>query len=547
MIRRVTIRRFKRFVEETFDLPGHVVVAGPNNTGKTTLLQAVAAWSFGLEQWKQLDNYHRRGGAYELAPIARQAFSAVPLRRFDLLWAKRRYRVDEPIEIEVATNDWAMTIELRADTTEQIYARPVRTHDPDLVRHAELRTVFVPPMTGLSVDEPVYTAPRVNHLLGQSRPGEVLRNLLLEALAKGESWHRLTSAIRRLFHYELLPPDGAGASIISEYRQPDGTTLDVASAGSGFQQVLMLLSFLFTRPGSVLLLDEPDAHLHIILQDAIFGELRAVAATQASQLVIATHSEVIINSVDPSELFVLLGTPRRVADSKEKSTLIRSLGVLSNEDVMRAMDAPGVLYLEDYTDLDILRAWARRLSHAALELLTDRLFWRRAVHQTRPGAEGVPARRHYDAITLVREIPGLELLDGDARAEIQATSITGVGFQRLRWRRYEIESYLLHPTSLERFVRTQVGEGAAEQHIEDLRRHFQDTFPGAVLRDPLGDHALLNGVKARTELLPPALTAAGLPAFPYTRYHEIAALMEPDEIHPEVKEKLDLILKAFNL
>ena len=36
----------------------------------------------------------------------------------------------------------------------------------------------------------------------------------------------------------------------------------------------MLLTFLNTRPGSVLLLDEPDAHLHVILQDAIYGELR---------------------------------------------------------------------------------------------------------------------------------------------------------------------------------------------------------------------------------------------------------------------------------
>ena len=36
----------------------------------------------------------------------------------------------------------------------------------------------------------------------------------------------------------------------------------------------MLLTMLNTRPGAVLLLDEPDAHLHVILQDAIYGELR---------------------------------------------------------------------------------------------------------------------------------------------------------------------------------------------------------------------------------------------------------------------------------
>ena len=71
----------------------------------------------------------------------------------------------------------------------------------------------------------------------------------------------------------------------------------------------MLLAMLNTRPGSVLLLDEPDAHLHMMLQDAIYSELRAVAARTKSQLVVATHSEVIINAVDARELCVLLDRP----------------------------------------------------------------------------------------------------------------------------------------------------------------------------------------------------------------------------------------------
>jgi predicted ATP-dependent endonuclease of OLD family len=51
MIRKVTLRRFKRFEEVVFDIPGHIVLAGPNNTGKTTLLQAVAGWALALNCW----------------------------------------------------------------------------------------------------------------------------------------------------------------------------------------------------------------------------------------------------------------------------------------------------------------------------------------------------------------------------------------------------------------------------------------------------------------------------------------------------------------
>jgi len=148
---------------------------------------------------------------------------------------------------------------------------------------------------------------------------------------------------------------------------------------------------------------------------------------------------------------------------------------------------------------------------------------------------------------LVRaNMPALELVDGDAHEGIQSTSITGQGFQRLRWRRYEIESYLVHPDALARYVQIQAGTEAS-LHMEDLRRHFEENYPPAFLRDPLTDNAVVMRSKARTELLPPALAAAGLPGTHYTRFHEIATVMLPGEIHPEVREKLDLIQRALGL
>jgi hypothetical protein len=546
VIRRVSLRRFKRFGNVDFVLPGHVVLAGPNNTGKTTVLQAIAAWSLALDRWKQLNDFQRHGGAYTRAPIARQAFSAVPLRAFDLLWRERDYAGSVEIEIQSATG-WTVAMELIADSTEQIYVRPRPTAAPEIVRNASLTTAFVPAMSGLGTEEPLYQRPKVDQLLGQAKPGDVLRNLLVETSRSDPAWGGLQQSIGRLFGFELSPPDATGANILAEYRErPGGPLLDVASAGSGFQQVLMLLTFLQARPGAVLLLDEPDAHLHVILQDAIYNELRTVAAAQRSQLVIATHSEVIINAVEPRELCVILGEPRMLATTEERARLVEPLRVLSHTDLMLALDAPGVLYLEDYTDLDILRAWARVLDHPVRELLTTHLFWKRTVVEPRPGAPGVAARDHHEALRLVRDdLPALELIDSDARPEIQSTPITGQGFQRLRWRRYEIESYLVHPDVLARFVEQVVGAAAAPPHLGDLRRHFEEHYPPAILRDPLGDHPLLETTKARTRLLPPALSAAGLPGLPYTRYHEIAALMRRDEIHPEVVEKLDGILRAF--
>jgi hypothetical protein len=556
MIRKVVIRNFKRFGEVAFDLPGHIVLAGPNNTGKTTMLQAIAAWGLALNRWKERNHFQRHGpkSGYPAQPITRRDFSAVPLRAFDLLWNEREYK--NPIEIELqVVSDRALpgiAMEFVPDSTEQIYVRPRGDAEPGLLQSIDIRTVFVPPMTGLGTDEPVYQRPYLDRLLGQGKPGDMLRNLLVEAHLSGMAWPALQNSIKRLFNYELQPPDAAGALIRAEYcERVGGPKFDIASAGSGFQQVLMLLAFLHTRPASVLLLDEPDAHLHMILQDAIFEELRAVAVCQRSQLVLATHSEVIINSVDPNELCVILDKPRLLASNEERRTLILSLSILSNTDIMQALESPGVLYTEDYTDLDILRSWATVLKHPAAETL-NKCFWKKTVVESREGAKGIQAKDHYDALALLRaDLPGVSLIDGDARATIQATPITGRGLQRLRWKRYEVESYLFHPEALARFVAYKIGgEGGAERaklNLEALNKYLQDNLPPAVIREPLGEHEYLNVTKARTKLIPPALDAAGLTGFPYTSYSEIAAFMKPEEIHPEVKEKLDAIQKAFNL
>ena len=560
MIHTVRIRGFKRFGEVEFHLPGHVVLAGPNNTGKTTVLQAIASWSLALRRWRELGDFNPRQG-YKRAPIARQAFVSVPLRNFDLLWVNRSYHRNNPIEIEVRHGSgWSVTMELIADSSEQIYVRPKANVPSEVLRELDLHVAFIPPMTGIGTDEPVFQPPKIEELLGLGRPGEVLRNLLAEAhsnpLDLGLAWDSIQESIGKLFGYELLAPDIGGPHIRAEYRTTNAVggarpILDIASAGSGFQQVLMLLAFLNTRPGAVLLLDEPDAHLHVILQDAIYHELRTIAAQQRSQLIVATHSEVVINAVEPRELCVVLNRPRMVADTAERNRLVSSLRALSNADVMQALDVRGILYVEDYTDIDILRAWAAGLGHRAETLLTTETMWKPTVFETRNGGVGgygIKAREHFEALQLVRgDLPGLELVDGDAHPDIQGTEMTGAGLQRLRWRRYEIESYLVHPVPLARFVETTVGEEAAGPHVDDMLAHMRAEFPPAVIDDPLGDHVFLDGTKARTQILPPLLEAAGIHDLPYTRYHEIAQAMLPGEIHPEVTEKLDAICRAFGV
>ena len=568
MIREVVLRRFKRFGEERFDLSGHVILAGPNNCGKTTVLQAVAAWALGMKHWQTLHDYQRHGGAYTRAPLARQAFSAVALRTYDLLWKDRNYGGMVEIEMRFADNHpleaargRSVTIEFHQNSTEQIFVRPKNDAEPQLLRDLNVDVVYVATVGGLSVDEPVYQPDYIQTLLGRQRPGDIVRNLLLQA-SQGPKWDLMKAAMQRLFGVELLVPQTPGGQIVCEYRNgEEAPRFDILSAGSGFQQVVLLLACLFTRGGSVVLVDEPDAHLHMFLQDTIFAELNRAAAQSRSQLIIATHSEVIFNSAAPEQICIMLGKPRRLASVTDVQNLKRAVSVLQQSDLIAALETPGILYLEGYTDLNLLREWARVLNHPLTDYLNRNPFWRGKQHPVRADAPEIPPKDHFDALQLVNPaITGVWLIDADGRGKIPPSSQPEPRkLNRALWSRYETESYLVHPAALARFIDSQTGGGGMDAVRAFLIGEFEQ-YAGTGLGAQIVDAFLANpaqpstlverylaDTKARTRIVGGILQQGGVHGMDYTRFSEIAAGMEPAEIHPEVTQKLDFIQQAFGL
>ena len=61
----------------------------------------------------------------------------------------------------------------------------------------------------------------------------------------------------------------------------------------------------------MLLLDEPDAHQHVILQRQVYDRVRAVARWRGGQVLVATHSEVVIDATEPARVIEFTGRPPR--------------------------------------------------------------------------------------------------------------------------------------------------------------------------------------------------------------------------------------------
>ena len=117
------------------------------------------------------------------------------------------------------------------------------------------------------------------------------------------------------------------------------------------------------------MLDEPDAHLEILRQRQIYRAITETAAQQSSQLLIATHSEVVLNEAgDRHTVTAFIGDPHRM--DGQSSQVFKALAERVRELSSRAA---GMGIVSRRIDLAVLRAFARQLGHQA-EAALERPF-----------------------------------------------------------------------------------------------------------------------------------------------------------------------------
>ncbi|MBN2208036.1 MAG: AAA family ATPase [Candidatus Coatesbacteria bacterium] len=564
MIAKVTIEYFKRFAKQTFDLGDDVVLAGPNNSGKTTLLQAISAWNLGVRWWLVERQEPSKAKERTGVPVTRKDFTAIPLREMNLLWYDRNtaYRKNEHPEKKggdhklirialwgrttVAQDDWHLAVCFRYANKEQVYVwleDEQGNHVVDVPESVKETTfVHVPPFSGIGAEETGLKLGYQNMLVGQGKPGDILRNLLHEVYVKSEEgkaelWQSLVTAVKDLFGYVLLEPQYNEATdpfIKVEYRHQasGGAKFDIASAGSGFHQVLMLLSFFYARPASVLLLDEPDAHLHVILQRQVYDRLRSVARMRQCQLLVSTHSEVILEDTGPEQIISFYGAPHRLRIESDRDQVREALKRLSSLDILSAESGRNIFYVEGESGFKILSEFARILDHPMKAFFDMPFFY--PMH----GRNAREARAHFFGLKGIRpEIRAVLLLDGDNR-DIPDHEIVADDLTVLRWRRCEIENYLLHPDALLRFVGRPEPDIFSRVRRDAGEKYLKDNLPPAALSRPLEDTDYLVVTPSSKTLLPAFLQKVGL-ALSKKDYFQIAAVMRKQEVHPEIKQKLD--------
>ncbi len=568
MLTKIRIRNFKRFDDVEFDLGKNVVLIGPNNSGKTTALQALALWEIGLRRWNEKRKGKSLAAQRQGVAINRRELIPIPVPSANLIWRSLHVRNvqrengqphTQNIRIDIIvsgiTNDqaWDCGFEFDYANEESFYCRPLRLDDseqparmpvPD--QAGETRMAFLPPMSGLADREFVKQPGEVGVLIGQGQTAQVLRNLCYRVCWPGapteqpsKDWEKLTGQIDRLFGIRLQLPEyiPERSEITMSYEERNGVRMDISSSGRGAQQTLLLLAHLYANPGSVLLLDEPDAHLEVLRQRQTYQLLSDVAYEKGSQIIAASHSEVVMNeAANRGTVIAFMGRPHLMND--RGSQMIKALTNIGWDQYYQAEQTGWVLYVEDSTDLAILRDFARKLSHPAAEIL-ERVF----VHYVTTNLPS-HAREHFYGLREGKlDLVGIAIFDR-LESQLQATP----PLTEIMWKRREIENYFCTPEVLQRWADTSTSSDLFNfQEREKRLATMQEVIEEVTRLLSIDDKSPWSeDVKASDEVLDRIFRQffrkMGLPlTFRKADYHELVALLNVDEIPGEVKEKLDAI------
>lgn len=300
MITRLTIENFKAFQYAELNLTELNLLTGINGVGKSSVLQALLL----LRQSRGIDGLALKGPLIDIG-LGRDALNAQASNdqiKMELWFAAGGavsfnfrsisdgdYLPGIPIESPDFRKDHSLFVDgkfqyLNAERKSPSVIFPASSYQVQQLRSVGKNGEFTVHFLAQYQRDPI--------VLESARIAK--SNTLLDQV---DAWFQRISAGTRLT--TTYRPDLNVATLTYRFEMGENVTPDFTpvNVGFGFTYVLpIIVAVLAARPGDLLLIENPESHLHPQGQ-AQLGALLACAASDGVQLIIETHSDHLLNGV----------------------------------------------------------------------------------------------------------------------------------------------------------------------------------------------------------------------------------------------------------
>lgn len=289
--------------------------------------------------------------------------------------------------------------------------------------------------------------------------------------------------------------------------------------------MLSVYTFALDPDIDILLLDEPDAHLHCSLQTTLMRRLIELANHNKKQIIVATHSVEIVKDVPLNYIMdVNKGNCKYIQDNAQRCKLLSGLGSEYSPILNHVQRTHKLLIVENNSDVTFLKIFAEKLN---LDWPTNLTIWATTFAQKE--------RRQVMSL-LNQEIPNLQSISlRDRDNELITTTHNTLHdlslgedkpFIRYRkWRRSEIENYLLSKPVMGRMA-------GDENLVNDFFQNQGIAYPNNI--DLFIQSDMVDAAKPLFELQGKELIETFCAGYGFNKF-DIAKEFSADEICQDVK------------
>lgn len=329
ILSKLKIKGFKRIKSVDIDLADVTILVGPNGSGKSSIIQAV---HLACCVMRQAD----RVALDRTSPVGIDTLDYLPTNDYKMLghgtpWGNQEGTPCSEVTLTFDDNGIEevarCTLRSARNAGISILGSVPKVLDPLLRDRTSYFTAYIPGISGVPNREEK-RAPKVVHKacsFGDSNV--ILRNVLL--LLRERSQQNISDLERWLT--ELIGPvqldvrhDDAQDLEIACSARVDGASRPLELVGTGYLQLIQIFAYVLLFKPGILLIDEPDIHLHPTVQEKLVPALARVAAEANTRVLLTTHSPFVVRGAPPSARVYWVkdgGT-----SSKDRQDVERTLG-----------------------------------------------------------------------------------------------------------------------------------------------------------------------------------------------------------------------------
>lgn len=348
----VHVKRFKGIDDALFDVSSINVFIGANNSGKSTIVQLVHFGVAILQAIELADRWGNTAGvAVSLSPTQLLYSPCVDLYALGA-GGTLLSRKDSAIELTLILSDGEeIGILISRGRNGNI---AVRIDNVSAARElASLEkpfTIYSPGLAGIARNEVFISNGVLLRTIARGDANLVLRNILFRLSKEAEAWDGFLDDLRQLFAdiNIAVEYDEQADEHIMVYADVGTGRVPIELAGTGVLQAVQILGYVQFFHPSVIILDEPDSHLHPNNQRLLCKLLQGVAEERSTQVFLTTHSRHVVDALSGQAAFLWVrnGTVELMEQSHDLAVLL-DIGALDVTEMLSRSQAKCIVLTED--------------------------------------------------------------------------------------------------------------------------------------------------------------------------------------------------------